>query len=330
MKYRFLGKSGIKVSELGYGCWPIGGGWGSQDDDRDIRSLREAYDHGVNFFDTAMLYGKGHSEEVLGRAFKGMRDKVIIASKIGSKDKAELPVDQAYPPDWIVKCTEESLRRLQTDYLDVQQIHCWRNHFTDDPNWHEAMRKLQEQGKVRHIGISAEDWEWNGSVPITDSGKIDSVQAIYNIFDQQPEERLFPSAIRHQVGIIVRVPLFEGLLSGNIRPGHSFAEGDWRAKFFKPERLVEASQRLDRLSGLLDDESPTLTALSLRFCLSHPAVSTVIVGMTNPRHVEANCAVSDGRLLSKAKLAQLKEHAFKHGWVYPWREPPVPSPTSKS
>jgi len=260
---------------------------------------------------------------VLGRAFKGMRDKVIIASKIGSKDKAELPVQQVYPPDWIVKCTEDSLRRLQTDYLDIQQIHCWRKHFSDDPNWYEAMLKLREQGKVRNIGISAQDWEWNGSVQITESGKIDSVQAIYNIFDQQAEERLFPDTIRHQVGIIVRVPLFEGLLCGNIRPGHRFVEGDWRAKFFKPERLVEASQRLDRLSELLDDESPTLTALSLRFCLSHPAVSTVIVGMTNARHVEANCAISDGHLLSKVKLAQLREHAFTHGWVYPWHEKPA-------
>ena len=323
MKYRSLGKSGIKVSEIGYGCWPIGGGWGNQDDDRDIRSLREAYDRGVTFFDTAMLYGKGRSEEVLGRAFKGMRDKVIIASKIASKDKAELPVHQVYPPDWIVKCTEDSLRRLQTDYLDIQQIHCWRKHFTEDSNWYEAMLKLREQGKVRNIGISAQDWEWNGSVQITETDKIDSVQAIYNIFDQQAEERLFPSAIQHQVGIIVRVPLFEGLLCGNIRPGHRFAEGDWRAKFFKPERLVEASQRLDRLSELLDDESPTLTALSLRFCLSHPAVSTVIVGMTNARHVAAHCAGSDGRLLSKAQLTQLKEHAFKHGWIYPWHEKPA-------
>jgi len=320
MKYRTLGKSGIKVSELGYGCWPIGGGWGNKDDERDIRSLREAYDKGVTFFDTAMGYGKGHSEELLGEAFKGMRDRVIIATKISPKSKPKGPVDEVYPPDWIIQCTEESLKRLNTNYIDVQQIHCWRDHYTEDPNWYKAMLKLKEQGKIRSFGVSAEDWEWDGAVRIVQSGKIDSVQAIYNVFDQQPQERLFPATIENDVGIIVRVPLFEGLLAGKIRPGHEFVEGDWRGKFLTPERLEEAARHLDKLAELLDDECPTLAALSLKFCLSHPAVSTVIVGMTNPKHVAANVAVSDGRLLSEEKLAILKAHAFEHGWTYPWNE----------
>jgi aryl-alcohol dehydrogenase-like predicted oxidoreductase len=318
MKYRKLGNSGIEVSELGYGCWPIGGGWGNRDDERDIRSLKSAYDRGVTFFDTAMVYGGGHSEEVLGKAFAGMRDKVVIATKIGPKAKPELPVHESYPSEWIIECTEESLKRLGTEYIDVQQIHCWRNHYTDDPSWLEAMHRLKEQGKIRAVGVSAEDWEWSGAVRIAESGRINSIQAIYNIFDQQPEEELFPAVLDNDVGIIVRVPLFEGLLAGKILPGHHFGEDDWRGSFLTRERLEQAAPRLDALRELLDRETPTLASLSLKFILSHKAVSTVIVGMTDPKHVDANCAVSDGRLLSAEKLKMLTNHAWKHGWVYPW------------
>ena len=320
MEYRILGKSGLRVSEIGYGCWPIGGGWGARDDEADIASLRRAHELGVTFFDTAMGYGGGRSEELLGRAFRENRQKVVMATKIGPKAAPNLPADEVYPADWVIQCTEDSLRRLGTGYVDVQQIHCWRDHFTEAPGWYEAMLRLREQGKIRSIGVSAEDWEWNGSIRIAESGKIDSVQAIYNLFDQEPQEKLLPAALQHGVGIIVRVPLFEGLLAGNTRPGHMFVEGDWRARFLRPERLAAASPRLDALEVFLDDECPTLAALSLRFCLSHPAVSTVIVGMRNPRHVQANCAVSDDHLLSEARLRQLKEHAFPHGWVYPWCE----------
>ena len=318
MQYKKLGRSGIEVSELGYGCWPIGGGWGNKDDDRDIKSLRNAFDKGVTFYDTAMGYGGGHSEEVIGKAFKGMRDKVVIATKIGPKADPMLSVHKAYPAEWIIKCTEDSLKRLDTDYLDMQQIHTWRDHYTDSPEWYEAMIKLKEQGKIRAIGVSAEDWEWDGALRIVESEKIDSVQCIYNIFDQQPKEKLYPKSIEHKVGILVRVSLFEGLLSGKLRPGHNFVEGDWRGKFLTEEKLQEVSPRLDALEALLDDETPTLASLGLKFCLSHKAVSTVLVGMTNPKHVDANCANSNGKYLSEEKLAKLKEHAWEHNWVYPW------------
>jgi len=318
MKFRKLGKTDIDVSEIGCGCWPIGGGWGGQDDQADIESLHLAREHGVNFFDTAMGYGSERSEELLGQAFSPVRDKVILATKISPKAKPSGTADEVYPHDWIIECTEASLKRLGTDYIDVQQIHCWRDQFTNAAGWYDAMCKLREEGKIRSIGVSAADWEWSGSVAITESGKIDSVQAIYNVFDQQPEEKLFPATIENNVGIIVRVPLLEGLLAGTIRPGCRFVEGDWRAKFFTPERLEQASTRLDALSELLDDDYSTLAALSLKFCLAHQAVSTVIVGMRNSAHVSANCAVSDGPGLSEDKLKQLSAHAFEHNWVYPW------------
>jgi aryl-alcohol dehydrogenase-like predicted oxidoreductase len=320
MQYRKLGKSDVLVSEIGCGCWPIGGGWGADDDDADVASMKFAFEHGVTFFDTAMGYAAGHSEELLGQAFRDMRDEVVIATKISPKSNPGGTADEVYPYDWVIECTEASLRRLGTDCIDVQQIHCWRDQFTDAPGWHDAMLNLQDEGKIRHIGVSAEDWEWNGSARITESGRVSSVQAIYNVFDQQPEQRLFPVAIENNVGIIVRVPLFEGLLAGTIRPGQKFVEGDWRGKFLNAERLEEASPRLDALAELCNDDCPTLAALSLKFCLGHPAVSTVIVGMRNPRHVEANCAVSDGKPLSSELAAALKAHAWNHNWVYPWCE----------
>lgn len=320
MQSRNLGKSDIHLSELGYGCWPIGGGWGQADDERDITALRNAFEHGVTFYDTAAGYGNGHSEEVVGQAFATCRDQVVIASKVPPKADPKLPADEVYPADWVIEQTEASLRRLNTDYLDLQQIHCWRDHFTDAPGWLEAMHQLQAQGKVRALGVSAEDWEWDGACRIVESGHIDAVQLIYNIFDQQPQERLLPTAQANQVGVLVRVPLFEGLLAGKLRPGHTFAEGDWRARFLTEERLREATPRLDALEELLDEDTPTLAALGLKFCLAHAAVSTVLAGMSNPRHVTANCAVSDSQPLSTEQLKNLAAHAWDHGWTYPWNQ----------
>ncbi len=320
MQYKKLGTSEIKVSELGYGCWPIGGHWGDANDARDIRSLQDAFERGVTFFDTAMAYGAGHSEEVIGQAFAKNRDKVKIASKIGPKCDPASPAEEAYPYEWVIECTEKSLKRLNTDYLDLQQIHTWRDHYTEESGWFRAMQKLKEDGKIRSIGVSAECWNPDGAVRIAESGKIDSVQVIYNVFDQQPIEKLFPAAIANNVGIIVRVSLFEGMLAGKIRPGHKWCEGDWRANFLREERLIEAEPHLDAIKNLCTPEYDTMAALCLKFCLSHPAVTTVIAGMRNPRHVEANCAISDGPALSQETIEALQKQAWEHNWEYPWTE----------
>jgi len=318
MKYRNFEKSGIEASELGYGCWPIGGGWGAADDKRDIESLRLAHENGVTFFDTAMGYSNGRSEEVIRKAFGHMRDKVIISTKIGPKEAPAKSADEVYPYDWVIKCTEDSLKRFGTDYIDIQQIHCWRDHFTEESGWYGAMLKLKEQGKIRSIGVSAEDWEPYGAVRIAESAKIDSVQVIYNVFDQQATDKLFPAAMDAGTGIIVRVPLFEGLLAGKIKPGYSWEEGDWRKNFLTDERLKEAIPHLESISELTNDSYPTLAGLCLKFCLSHPAVTTVIVGMRNPKHVKANSVLSDGPDLNKETLGALKAQAWEHGWLYPW------------
>jgi aryl-alcohol dehydrogenase-like predicted oxidoreductase len=325
MRYRKLGRTGIGVSEIGFGGWGIGGGWGSQDDQEAIRALKRALDLGVTFFDTALGYGDGHSEELIGQAMARVRDRVVIATKIPPKTGRwpvlpHEPVSETFPADWIIECTEQSLKNLGTGYIDVQQLHAWTPPYTEQLEWYEALSRLKEQGKIRAFGVSANDWDPYGPVGLAESGLTDTVQVIYNVFEQRPAERLLPAALTHDVGIIVRVPFEEGLLTGKMGPDYAFDEGDWRAEWLTPERLAEASRRVAALESFLTEDRPTLAALALKFCLSHPAVSAVIPGMRRAAHVEANCAVSDGKLLSDEETEALKAHAFAHGWQYPWSQ----------
>ncbi len=325
MYYRRLGRTGIEVSEIGFGGWGIGGGWGRQDDAEATRALKRALELGVTFFDTALGYGNGHSEQLIGRAVADVRDRVVIATKIPPKTYRwpvlpHEPLSETFPADWIIECTERSLRNLNTDYIDVQQLHAWTPPYLTQLEWYEALTRLKEQGKIRAFGVSANDWDPYGPVELVRSGLIDTVQVIYNIFEQRPAEQLLPAALEHNVGIIVRVPFEEGLLTGKMGPDYVFDEGDWRARWLTPERLQEAARRVEALKSFLSDKCPTLPILALKFVLSHPAVSTVIPGMRRVAHVEADCAASDGRLLSAEELEALKEHAFVHGWKYPWSQ----------
>ncbi len=325
MRYRKLGKIGIEVSEIGFGSWGIGGGWGYQDDEEALRALKQALDLGVTFFDTALGYGNGHSEQLIGQAVAGMRDRVVIATKIPPKTYRwpvlpQEPISETFPADWIVECTEKSLKNLNTDYIDVQQLHAWTPPYIQQSEWYETLMRLKEQGKIRAFGVSANDWDPYGPTDLVKSGLINTVQVIYNIFEQRPAEALLPAALEHRVGIIVRVPFEEGLLTGRMGPDHTFDEGDWRADWLTPERLQEAARHVEALKSFLAEDRPTLAALALKFCLSHPAVSAVIPGMRRMTHVEANCAVSDGKLLSAEELEALKAHAFVHGWSYPWSQ----------
>lgn len=325
MLKRRLTRGGIEVSEIGFGAWGIGGGWGRQDDAEALRALRRAYDLGVTFFDTALGYGDGHSERLIGKALGDVRDRIVIATKIPPKTLRwpvlpHEPADETFPADWVVECTEQSLRNLGVETIDVQQLHAWTPPYLHQTSWLEGLTRLKEQGKIRAFGVSANDWDPYGPTELARSGLIDTVQVIYNLFEQRPAEALLPAALEHQVGIIVRVPFEEGLLTGRMGPGYEFEEGDWRAEWLTPERLAEARRRTDALKPFLKADGPTLAALALKFCLSHPAVSTVIPGMRRLEHVEANVAVSDGKLLSNEELEALKEHAFAHGWSYPWAQ----------
>jgi aryl-alcohol dehydrogenase-like predicted oxidoreductase len=323
MKYRALGKSGLTVSEVGFGAWQIGGGWGKQDDSEAIDSIKLAMDSGVTFIDTAAVYGDGHSERLIGQAIEGRRGSVVIASKIPPKGKNWPPketdtIQSTFPAAWVMESTENSLGNLKIDCLDLQQFHAWAPQFLKKTEWLDSFRKLKQQGKIKSFGVSANDWDPYGTVELAESGLVDSIQVIYNIFEQRPAEKLLPAALKAKVGIIARVPFEEGLLTGQFGADAVMEPTDWRSKWLTPDRRREAAGRVEALKKFLTPDRPTLAALALKFILSHPAVSTVIPGMRKKSHVKANCDASDGKLLSAEEVRQLEKHQFVHGWAYPW------------
>lgn len=317
MKYRTLGKTGLQVSEIGFGAWGIGGEmWQGSDDSESLRALHEAIDLGINCIDTALAYGNGHSERLIARVLRERSERVYVATKIPPKNNRwpahkDIPVSEVFPPEYIISKTEESLSNLDVETIDVQQLHVWRDEFLNDTRWLEAIEKLKQEGKIRHFGISINDHEPHSALLAVKHGIVDSIQVIYNIFDQSPADELFRLCIEQEVGVIVRVPFDEGSLTGTITPETTFPPRDWRNRYFRGDRKREVWERVQDLKKLLDGEASTLPELALRFCLSHPAVSTVIPGMRSTKHVRSNCAVSDGRLLSDELLNELK----KHRWV---------------
>lgn len=315
MKYRKLGRTGIEVSEIGYGAWGIGGvQWLGKSDQEALTALERAIDLGVNFIDTALAYGEGHSERLVGEVIRSRRERIYIASKIPPKNRTwpapRAPLQDVFPSDYIIKCTEESLSNLGVDTIDVQQFHVWQDDWTDQSEWHEAMTRLREQGKVRFFGISINDYQPSNAIRAVKAGHIDTVQVIYNIFEQAPEQELFPVCQALNIGVIARVPFDEGGLTGGIRPDTVFPQGDFREWFFRGERKTKVHNRVERLRLLLGAEADGLPELALRFTLASPAVSTVIPGMRSPRHVAANASVSDGRPLSDGMLSRLRPFAW--------------------
>jgi len=323
MQYRTLARTGLRVSEIGFGAWGIGGAWGQRDDEAAVAALRRAFDLGVTFYDTAYAYGDGRSEQLIARALGPRRSQIIVASKVPPKTfkwpvVPGQSVRETFPADWVIQCTDRSLKNLGTDHLDLQQLHAWTDEYNEQLDWYEAFVKLRQEGKVRYFGVSANDWDPYGTVRLVESGRIDSIQAIYNIFEQRPAEGLLPAAIKHNVGIIARVPFEEGLLTGAFNEKTRFDKDDWRGQWLTPERLAEAARHVEPLRAFLAADRPTLAALALKFCLAHPAVSTVIPGMRRAAHADANCAVSDGKPLPPDVVEALKKHAWVHGWKYPW------------
>lgn len=323
MKYRTLGRTGIKVSEIGFGGWGIGGGWGHRDDALAEKALNAAFDQGVNFYDSALGYGD--SEKIIGRVFKNRRDKVVLTSKVPPKTYKwpvldHEPLETTFPASWIIECTEKSLKSYGTDHLDVQQFHSWVDPYVKLDEWYQAVDKLKKDGKIRAWGVSANDWDPYNTVGLVESGKADTIQVIYNVFEQRPAEKLLPAARKHNVGIIVRVPFEEGLLTGKIRPGHKFEDNDWRAEFLTSERLKEAEPHIKAVEAQLDSTYKDLPTLALKFVLAHEVVSTVIPGMRRPAHVGTNTAVSDLPALPAAKVKALQALKWYHGWPYPWAQ----------
>ena len=317
MQFRPLGKTGARVSEIGYGAWGIGGEmWQGSEDAQSMSSLRKAVELGVNFFDTALAYGNGHSEMLVGKLRRSSVEKIIIATKIPPKNRqwparAGVPFNEAFPKNYIIESTEKSLKNLRVETLDVQQLHVWSDEWVGVDEIWEAVRLLKSQGMIKSFGISINDHSPASALKAAKTGMIDTFQVIYNIFDQSPEEELFPYCVANNIGIIVRVPLDEGGLTGRIKPDTVFPERDWRNNYFRGDRKQQVYDRVEKLKLLLGAEAKTLPELALRFILSNPAVSTIIPGMRSIANVETNTALSDGKHLSEKLLKELK----KHKWV---------------
>lgn len=316
MKYRKLGRTNLSVSEIGFGSWGIGGGmWHGSDDSESLRSLHKAVERGINLIDTALVYGDGHSERIVGKFLTEISEPAMIATKIPPMNR-RWPAQKGsklrdvFPAEYIIECTHQSLRNLKVDTIDIQQLHVWQDNWTYVEEWIRTIEDLKSEGKIRFFGVSINNHEPENALRLIGSGQVDTVQVIYNIFDQTPEKSLFSSCIKENVGVIVRVPFDEGALTGKIEPETVFDRTDFRNRYFRGDRKKEVKIHIDSLQQLLGKEASTLPELALRFCLHHEAVSTVIPGMRVERHVGENCAVSDGRVLSAEMIESLREHQW--------------------
>jgi aryl-alcohol dehydrogenase-like predicted oxidoreductase len=316
MQYRTMGKSGLQVSEIGFGAWGIGKtSWIGADDNESLRALHRAIDLGLTFIDTAYGYGEGHSERLIGQALREREGRVYVATKIPPKNRQwpaahNVPVSDTFPGNHIREYTERSLRNLGVDMLDVQQFHVWSDTWMGQGDWQETVEQLKSEGKIRAFGVSINDHEPNSALQLVRSGVVDVVQVIYNIFDQSPEDELFPACQEHNVGVIARVPFDEGALTGTITPDTTFPPDDWRNNYFAGDRKREVYERVTAMANELGIPLDQLPEVALRYILSHPAVSTVIPGMRQVRNVERNMAVGDGQGLPDAQVQQLKQYRW--------------------
>lgn len=326
MESRTLGKTGWQVSAVGFGAWGIGGRMWVSDDDESLQALDAALEAGCTFIDTALAYGEGHSEQLVGRALARQQAAVTVATKVPPKNRlwpASGPLREVFPADHVERSAAASAEHLQRP-VDLLQLHVWRDGFLDDPAWPDterAIARLLDAGVVRAFGISITEHDPDSALEaVRQLDLLSAVQVIYNVFDQQPAGRLLPLCRDRNVAVIARVPLDEGGLTGTIGPATRFADGDWRFRYFTPRRLAELERRLAPLRPLLLQEASSMAEGALRFCLSHPDVSVVIPGMRTAGHARANCAVADGRRLSAPLLEALRSHAWPRNWYRP--EPP--------
>ena len=313
MHYRTFGRTGWQVSEIGYGMWGMAG-WTGSDDEESLRALDRALALGCTFFDTAWAYGGGKSEQLLGQALAKKRTGMRVATKIPPKNmrwpgKAEYPLSETYPATHIREYTEKSLANLGMETIDLQQFHVWSDTWAADESWQRAVDDLKRQGLIRAFGISVNRWEATNVLRALDTGLVDSVQVVYNIFDQAPEDELFPYCQEHNIAIIARVPFDEGSLTGTLTSSSTWPEGDFRNLYFNKEHLAATLTRVERLMPLVPD-GMDLPELALRLILEHPAVSTTIPGMRRPRHVERNMAASDGTRLPPRLRDALRGHRW--------------------
>lgn len=321
MKYRSFGKLGWQVSEIGFGAWAIGGDmWGPQDDADSMRALNRAIDRGVNFIDTAQGYGKGHSEELIGRVLKERRGETLyVATKVPARPGSPWPIprnaspDDFFPGSYVIERCEQSLKRLGRDFIDVYQFHTWGSSFNTGGEWVEAMTKLKQDGKIRAVGVSVPDTRPESIAGALALGLVQAVQVIYNLFEQFPKWDLFPVSEKLGAGIIVRVPFDEGALTGKYTESTRFPQGDVRGNYFRGRNLAAVVRHVREIEKFKDRHHPDMpmAEYALRFCLSHLAVATVIPGIRTPHQADLNTAASDGVLLAPDELRVLEQFAWR-------------------
>jgi aryl-alcohol dehydrogenase-like predicted oxidoreductase len=322
MNYRRFGRTGWKVSEVGYGMWGLAG-WTGSDDNETLAALHRAIDLGCNFFDTAWAYGAGRSEQILGKVLKefkssgtaGGPDKhLYVATKIPPKNqkwpsRRDFTLDDCYPPEYVEEYIEKSLKNLGVETIDLMQYHTWEDRWLNDERLPRSIENMKKSGKVRAFGPSMNRWEPSNGMRAVLEGYADAVQVIYNIFDQNPEDALFPVCRMKDTAVIARVPFDEGTLTGTITLDSKWPEGDWRNTYFVPENLKNSVAHAEALKPLVPSGG-TMAEMALRFILNNPDVSTIIPGMRKIKNVEANCAASEAGPLP----SELHKKLVAHRW----------------
>jgi len=314
MQYRIFGRLGWSVSEVGYGMWGLAG-WSGSDDEETAAALERAVMLGCNFYDTAWAYGNGRSEGMLGRLVSSHPGSTLyVATKVPPKNlrwpsRRDYTLDDCFPPGHIREYAERSLKNLGLSRIDFLQFHVWEDSWARDERWQRALDDLKREGIIRGAGVSVNRWEPENVVETLRTGQIDAVQVIFNIFDQSPQDELFPLCRELNVAVIARVPFDEGTLTGTLTKESRWPQGDWRNTYFGPENLSQSVDRAEALHRLIPS-GMTMPELALRWILAEPAVSTIIPGMRKVQHVEANLAASDGRALEATLIEQLKKHRW--------------------
>ncbi len=317
MHYRKLGTTEAEVSEIGFGAWGIGGGqqWQGGKDDESMRALERAFELGVNFVDTALAYGDGHSEQLVGQAVRDSFHKIYVATKIPPKNRIwpaspSTPISEVFPYDYILHCTDQSLANLGVEQIYLQQFHVWTDAWVKTEEWRRAIETLRASGKVRYFGISVSEHDPDSALEAIKTGVVSAVQVIYNIFDQSAEKNLLPLCQQNKVGVLARVPLDEGGLTGAITEQTTFPPGDFRESYFRGDRKRQLVAHVEALKRDLGDTPGTLAQTALRFCLSHKAVTSVIPGMRRVETVESSCRAASAGMLDTRMLAILRRHAW--------------------
>ena len=315
MRTRVFPRCGWNVSEIGYGMWGMGG-WTGSDDDESARALDEAVSLGCTFFDTAWAYGEGRSERLLGALVRRHPDRrLYVATKVPPKNRqwpgrASSAADDVFPYDHVLEYATKSLENLGLPSIDLLQLHVWDDSWTPTAGWRDAARELKRSGTIRAFGISVNRWEPRNVLAAIETGLVDSVQVVYNVFDQAPEDELLPACQRLGVAVIARVPFDEGSLTGTLTASSRWPDGDWRNVYFSPASLAATLPRVDRLQSVAAGLGLTLPDLALRFILSHPAVTTTIPGMRKAPHVASNLRNGSADPLSPEAIAALRAHRW--------------------